>query len=107
VVSQGSAARTCSDDDHVVKTAVHEVNPPFAPQKMLVEKVCQLGWAKEQVIVIDEDLGRSGSGWVERSGFAHLTTEVAMAARESCSDWKSPAWHATMPTGIACSICAA
>jgi DNA invertase Pin-like site-specific DNA recombinase len=30
------------------------------------------------VIVIDEDLGRSGSGWVERSGFAHLTTEVAM-----------------------------
>jgi hypothetical protein len=44
----------------------------------LVEKVCQLGWAKEQVIVIDEDLGRSGSGWVERSGFAHLTTEVAM-----------------------------
>jgi len=49
-----------------------------ARQYDLVEKVCQLGWAKEQVIVIDEDLGRSGSGWVERSGFAHLTTEVAM-----------------------------
>ena len=49
-----------------------------ARQYDLVETVCQLGWAREQVIVIDEDLGRSGSGWVERSGFAHLTTEVAM-----------------------------
>ena len=48
-----------------------------ARQYALVEKACQLGWAKEQVIVIDEDLGLSGSGWAERSGFARLTAEVA------------------------------
>jgi hypothetical protein len=29
--------------------------------------------AKEQVIVIDEDLGVSGSGFTERSGFARMT----------------------------------
>jgi DNA invertase Pin-like site-specific DNA recombinase len=33
-----------------------------ARQYALVEKACELGWAKEQVIVIDEDLGLSGSG---------------------------------------------
>jgi hypothetical protein len=37
-----------------------------------------LGWAQEQVTVIDEDLGLSGSGWAERSGFARLTAEVAL-----------------------------
>jgi DNA invertase Pin-like site-specific DNA recombinase/predicted DNA-binding transcriptional regulator AlpA len=49
-----------------------------ARQYALVEKACALGWAKEQVIVIDQDLGLSGSGSVKRSGFAHMTTEVAL-----------------------------
>jgi DNA invertase Pin-like site-specific DNA recombinase len=30
----------------------------------------------QQVVVIDEDLGKSGSGSVERSGFGHLLTAV-------------------------------
>jgi len=37
-----------------------------------------MGWAKEQVIVIDEDLGLSGSGSAKRSGFARMTAEVAL-----------------------------
>ncbi|HVH72571.1 MAG TPA: recombinase family protein [Candidatus Dormibacteraeota bacterium] len=49
-----------------------------ARQYALVEKASQLGWAKEQVIVIDEDLGVTGSGFVERSGFARLAAEVAL-----------------------------
>jgi DNA invertase Pin-like site-specific DNA recombinase/uncharacterized protein YndB with AHSA1/START domain/predicted DNA-binding transcriptional regulator AlpA len=49
-----------------------------ARQYALVEKASQLGWAKEQVTVIDEDLGMSGSGFAERSGFARLTAEVAL-----------------------------
>ncbi len=40
--------------------------------------VCELGWAKEQVIVVDEDPGLSGSGSVKRSGFARMTAEVAL-----------------------------
>jgi DNA invertase Pin-like site-specific DNA recombinase len=50
-----------------------------ARQYALVEKARELGWAKEQVIVIDEDLGVSGSGFAERPGFARLTAEVALA----------------------------
>jgi DNA invertase Pin-like site-specific DNA recombinase len=49
-----------------------------ARQYALVESACQLGWAKEQVIVIDADLGVSGSGFAERSGFARMTAEVAL-----------------------------
>jgi DNA invertase Pin-like site-specific DNA recombinase len=49
-----------------------------ARQYALVEKACALGWAKEQVIVIAQDLGLSGSGSVKRSGFAHMTAEVAL-----------------------------
>ena len=49
-----------------------------ARQYALVEKACQLGWAKEQVIVIDEDLGVSGSGFADRSGFARMIAEVAL-----------------------------
>jgi DNA invertase Pin-like site-specific DNA recombinase/predicted DNA-binding transcriptional regulator AlpA len=49
-----------------------------ARQYALVEKACQLGWAKEQVIVIDEDLGVSGSGFAERPGFARMIAEVAL-----------------------------
>jgi DNA invertase Pin-like site-specific DNA recombinase len=49
-----------------------------ARQYGLVDKACQLGWGKEQVIMIDEDLGLTGSGWAKRSGFARMTAEVAL-----------------------------
>jgi len=49
-----------------------------ARQYALVERACELGWAREQVIVVDEDLGLSGSGTVKRSGFARMTAEVAL-----------------------------
>jgi DNA invertase Pin-like site-specific DNA recombinase len=50
-----------------------------ARQYALADRACQLGWAKEQVVVIDEDLGLSGSSADKRSGFARLTSEVALA----------------------------
>ncbi len=40
----------------------------------LVERAKELGW--QDVRVIDEDLGRSGSGRVERRGFETLLSEV-------------------------------
>ncbi len=49
-----------------------------ARQYALVEKACELGWTREQVTVVDEDLGLSGSGTVKRSGFARMTAEVAL-----------------------------
>ncbi|MDQ3644668.1 MAG: recombinase family protein [Actinomycetota bacterium] len=47
-------------------------------QYALVERALELGFAREQVELIDEDLGVSGSGTSERRGFAHLAAEVAL-----------------------------
>jgi DNA invertase Pin-like site-specific DNA recombinase len=44
----------------------------------LVERALQLGWAKEQILVIDEDLGRSGANAEGRTGFKRLITEVSL-----------------------------
>src|SRR6201997_3369520 len=49
-----------------------------ARQYALVTKAAELGWPAQQVLVIDEDLGVSGSGVIERSGFARLTAEVVL-----------------------------
>jgi DNA invertase Pin-like site-specific DNA recombinase len=49
-----------------------------ARQYALVERAIELGFAREQMVVIDEDLGISGSGTTERSGFARLAAEVAL-----------------------------
>ena len=48
-------------------------------QYALAAKARELGWPEDRIIVIDEDLGLSGSGSVARTGFARLTAEVALA----------------------------
>lgn len=50
-----------------------------ARQYALADRAGQLGWPKQQVVVIDEDLELSGSSTDKRSGFARLTSEVALA----------------------------
>jgi DNA invertase Pin-like site-specific DNA recombinase len=49
-----------------------------ARQCGLVERAVELGFTREQVVVIDEDPGVSGSGAADRSGFARLAAEVAL-----------------------------
>ena len=48
-------------------------------QYALAERARELGWPADRIVVIDEDLGLSGSGTAARSGFARLTAEVALA----------------------------
>jgi len=47
-------------------------------QYQLVERALELGWHRTHIQIVDEDLGVSGAGLVERTGFAHLTNEVAL-----------------------------
>lgn len=47
-------------------------------QYKLVDRAVDLGWARDHVTVIDEDLGVSGAGLAERSGFAQMTAQVAL-----------------------------
>jgi len=61
-----------------------------ARQYALVERAIALGFTREQVVVIDDDLGITGDGTVDREGFARLVSEVALG-------------HAGLVLGLECS----
>jgi len=47
----------------------------------LVERALRLGWPREQIVVIDEDQGKSGAGSAAlqgRDGFARLVAAVSL-----------------------------
>jgi len=48
-------------------------------QYALRQRAIQLGWAQEQIVVIDNDLGQSGASASDRLGFQKLVGEVGMA----------------------------
>jgi DNA invertase Pin-like site-specific DNA recombinase len=70
-----------------------------ALQYQLVQRAQRLGWTEGQIVVVDEDLGRSAVGSRQRSGFQRLVaavslnevgiilvTDVSRLAR-NCADW--------------------
>ena len=70
-----------------------------ARQYALVERAIDLGWARERVVVIDEDQGQSGQSSATRLGFQRLLAEVSLdhvgiifglemsRLARSCKDW--------------------
>src|SRR3954464_6391996 len=68
-------------------------------QYALAERAQQLGWPPERVVVIDDDLGRSGASAAVRPGFQRLVAEVGLGRvglvlgvemsrlARSCRDW--------------------
>lgn len=80
-------------------TQVRENVGSKARQYDLVQRAQDLGWAKEQIAVIDQDQGRSGASVEGRDGFQQLVAEVGLgqagavfsleASRlaRSCIDW--------------------
>jgi DNA invertase Pin-like site-specific DNA recombinase len=64
----------------------------------LADRASRLGWRREQIVVIDEDLGRSGAN-SDRPGFQRLVAEVGLGhvglvlgievsrLARSCRDW--------------------
>ena len=65
----------------------------------LVERAIQFGWSRERVVVIDDDLGRSGAAAAMNPGFQRLVAEVGLGRvglvlgvemsrlARSCRDW--------------------
>jgi DNA invertase Pin-like site-specific DNA recombinase len=47
-------------------------------QRSLVERAMALGWPRERIVVLDGDLGQSGSSTEGRDDFTQLTAEVAL-----------------------------
>src|SRR5205823_5310115 len=50
----------------------------LARQYDLRQRAVLLGWPAHQVVVIDEDLGRSGASAADRSGFSELVADVGL-----------------------------
>ena len=48
-------------------------------QYRLAERAAELGWKHEQIKVVDQDLGISGSGLSERAGFTQMSRSRARA----------------------------
>jgi hypothetical protein len=63
----------------------------------LADRARQLGW--QEIVVIDDDLGRSGSG-VSRPGLNACWRRFVRGAPARCSRSRRPAWRATAGTGI-------
>lgn len=57
---------------------VHENLESQALQYQLEGRAVGLGWTEEQIIVIDEDLGKSGISSAERTGFQRLFADVGL-----------------------------
>jgi resolvase-like protein len=65
----------------------------------LADRAAQYGWGREQIVVIDDDLGRSGASVEGRLGFQRLVAEVGLGnvglvlgvemsrLARSCRDW--------------------
>jgi DNA invertase Pin-like site-specific DNA recombinase len=47
-------------------------------QRALVERAQALGWTKERIVVLDADLGQSGTSTTGRDDFTTLTADVAL-----------------------------
>ncbi|CAH2605625.1 Recombinase family protein (plasmid) [Rhodovastum atsumiense] len=68
-------------------------------QYALANRARQLGWGQDQVIIIDDDLGRSAASTLHRPGFQRLVAEVGLGhvglvlgievsrLARSCRDW--------------------
>lgn len=68
-------------------------------QYALQQRALALGWRSDRIVVIDGDLGQSGSSAIDREGFQKLVAEVGMGhaglviglevsrLARNCSDW--------------------
>ena len=71
----------------------------------LVSRAEAYGWASDRIVVIDDDLGKSGTTTVGRVGFERLVTEVSLGHVGLIWAWRCRVWRAPMSTGTACSKC--
>ena len=87
-------------------TQMREHTESLERQYELASRAQALGWPPRQVVVVDEDLGRSGADATAREGSSTWWRRSGWA--RSGSSWVSrcPAWPVTTRIGISCWICA-
>ncbi len=57
---------------------VHDHQESTARQYALADRAIELGWTRDRVLIIDDDLGKSGQSVEGRPGFQRLLAEVAL-----------------------------
>lgn len=87
---------------YIRQSTLHQVSEHLESQDLqyqLGHRAEQLGWPPEQIVVIDEDLGKSGISRQDRTGFQRLYTDVGLGKvgmilvtnisrlARNCSDW--------------------
>ena len=83
-----------------LKQVIHNTESAIR-QYDLRGKAIALGWAADQVTVIDTGQGQSGASAADREGFQQpALPRCPSAGPGSCSAWNAPGWPATTPTGI-------
>ena len=73
-----------------------------ARQYALADRAVQLGWPKEQVVIIDEDLGLSGSPPTSAPASLASPAKSPWPTWASFSDWKFLGSQGTMRIGTVC-----
>jgi DNA invertase Pin-like site-specific DNA recombinase len=87
---------------YIRQSTMKQVASNFESQDMqyqLTKRAEALGWPADQVVVIDDDLGKSGASAAERTGFHMLVAEVGLShagmilvtdvsrLARNCADW--------------------
>jgi DNA invertase Pin-like site-specific DNA recombinase len=75
-----------------LKQVIHNTESALR-QYDLRGRAIALGWAADQVTVIDIDQGRSGASSADREGFQHLVAEVSLGLECSRLARNSADWH--------------
>ena len=66
---------------YVRQSSVHQVRQHQESTELqyrFVDRAVHVGWPHEQAQMIDEDLGKSGAGGVERQGLQKLIAEIGL-----------------------------
>ena len=89
MLSVRDEATSCLDAVHRAKLAyiyirqstagqVRQHQESTTLQYRLVDRAAGLGWPRERIVVVDDDLGKSGTASTERQGFQHLIAEIGL-----------------------------
>jgi DNA invertase Pin-like site-specific DNA recombinase len=71
---------------------VRENTASTARQYHLTQRVRDLGWPEQLVVVIDQDQGRSGASAVGRTGFEYLIAEVGLGRAGAVVSLEASRW---------------
>ena len=94
-----SSAGSSSPSANPPSSRLTEHRESTARQYALVDRALALGWPRDRILIIDDDLGKSGESVAGRPGFQRLLAEVALdhvglilglemsRLARSCKDW--------------------